>query len=97
MKKIFIAFIGLFLAFALVGCAELCDPSINVSNSENIVSNRFGNFITIYGDLVYDAATRIVYIESSTYYCYETYSPYYAPNGLPYRYNPAMNTLEEID
>lgn len=26
-----------------------------------------------------------------------TPSPYYAPNGLPYRYNPETNTFEEID
>lgn len=25
-----------------------------------------------------------------------TPSPYYAPNGLPYKYNPSTNTLEEI-
>jgi hypothetical protein len=97
MKKIFIALIGFVITFSLVSCEELCDPSVNVSNSENIASDRFGQFITIYGDLVYDAATRIVYIESSTYYGYETYTPYYAPNGLPYRYNPVTNTLEEID
>lgn len=25
-----------------------------------------------------------------------TPSPYYAPNGKPYRYNPETNTFEEI-
>ena len=29
-------------------------------------------------------------------YCATTPSPYYAPNGLPYKYNPSTNTLEEI-
>ena len=54
-------------------------------------------FIDIGNDLVYDSATRIVYIEEHTYYNYNTYCPYYAPNGLPYKYNAETNTLEEIE
>ena len=47
--------------------------------------------------LYYDSATRIVYLKfnSGSYKGY--LSPYYAPNGLPYKYNPETNTFEEID
>ena len=34
----------------------------------------------------------IVYIDG-----FYTFTPYYAPNGLPYRYNPETDNLEEID
>ncbi len=30
-------------------------------------------------------------------YAATTPSPYYAPNGLPYKYNPETNTFEEIE
>ena len=33
---------------------------------------------------------------SSGCYCATAPTPYYAPNGLPYRYNPESNTFEEI-
>ncbi len=69
----------------------------NVSNSENISSNQFGVFVDIGNNLVYDSATRIVYIENYTYAANRVYVPYYAPNGLPYRYNPETNIFEEIN
>lgn len=47
--------------------------------------------------LDYDPVTRIVYIKNYTYGMNYTYTPYYAPNGLPYRYNAETNTFEEIN
>lgn len=84
-----------FIIFSLTACSE--PVQVNVSNNENISSNQFGVFVDIGYNLVYDSATRIVYIESVTYSGWDTYSPYYAPNGLPYRYNPETNTFEEIN
>lgn len=50
--------------------------------------------------LWYDTTTRIVYwwngFLSSCLNVSTTPSPYYAPNGLPYRYNPETKTFEEI-
>lgn len=79
-----------------VGC-DSESVQVNVSSSENISSNQFGNFVDIGGCLVYDSATRIVYIDNHTYYRNSIYTPYYSPNGLPYKYNPETNTFEEIE
>lgn len=96
MNKKMICLIGCILAFSLGGCGS--EPvQVNVSNSENLSSNQFGKFVYIGGDLVYDSATRIVYIEEYTYHTNMVHCPYYAPNGLPYKYNPQTNTLEEIN
>lgn len=96
-KKLLICLIGCIFTFSLAACDS--EPvQVNVSNSENVSSNQFGEFITIGDDLVYDSATRVVYIENNTSnsgYC--VYTPYYAPNGLPYRYDVETNTFEEID
>lgn len=56
-------------------------------------------FLVPIGDgLYYDSSTKIVYWWKGYYdSCSSiTPSPYYAPNGLPYRYNPKTNMLEEI-
>ena len=50
-------------------------------------------------DLYYDANKKIVYImfnDCAEYCGYGYMSAYYAPNGLPYMYNPQTNELEEI-
>ena len=79
----------------LVGCTS--EPiHVNVSNSEELYSDNIGTFIKINKDLSYDPATRIVYIYNENGYG-SSYTPYYAPNGLPYKYNPETNTFEEID
>lgn len=97
-KIITILLSTLLFSFLLIGCGS--EPvQVNISNSENISSNQFGQFITIGDNLVYDSATRIVYMVYGVDGVYEskTYCPYYAQNGLPYRYNPETNTFEEID
>lgn len=90
MKR-FIAFcLVLLIGCSLVGCGGTVQ--VNVNNSEELSSNELTHFLKISNILSYDEATRIVYI-MSTY----NITPYYAPNGLPYRYNPETNTLEQIE
>lgn len=99
-SKTKILFLTTLLLFSLVGCAPRA-VNVNVENSEKLHSNMIGKntLIEIGGGLYYDSATRIVYwwngflgaVDASTTPC-----PYYAPNGLPYRYNIETNTFEEI-
>lgn len=94
-RKLLATVFSCFIALSLVGCGG--EPvNVNVSNSEIIYSNQFGNFIKIGGNLRYDSATRIVYILNCNSNG-NSYTPYYAPNGLPYIYNPETNTFEEIN
>lgn len=46
---------------------------------------------TIGNGLWYDTTTRIVYRQNSY-----GMSPYIAPNGLPFKYNPETKALEQI-
>lgn len=99
-KKLLVGLIGCVLAFSLVGCGETTTISINVENKEELSSNTLGrdNLIYIGNGLYYDSATRIVYLwngNSGSDWA-TTPSPYYAPNGFPYRYNPETYTFEEI-
>ena len=94
MKKILIiAAILLFSSISLVGCTT----KLNVNIEGEVTDTQLGRFIRICDkpiDLVYDPMTRIIYIN----YTYrDGTSPYYAPNGLPYKYNPDTNTFEEIE
>ena len=97
MKRILIiAAILLFSSINLIGCTT---TELNV-NMEGEVSNiQPGGFVSICDypiPLSYDTMTKIVYIKNITYGARYVYTPYYAPNGLPYRYNPETNTFEEI-
>lgn len=94
-KKILIALLLVATLSALTGCYQT-NTNINIgSDNENAVMQvGIGQLKKINkGYLYYDATTNIVYFwnRSST-----APSPYYAPNGLPYKYNPSTNTLEEI-
>lgn len=103
MKKLLILLTILLLSYSLVGCKSESEVvSINVENSQDLNGTIFGEGTLIYigSGLWYDSTTRIVYwwngyIQSSQYDT--TPSPYYAPNGLPYKYNSETNTFEEID
>ena len=99
MKRKLLAMVfSCFIAMSLVGCGgEPNVVQVNVSNSESISSSQFGEFVRIGDKLYYDTATRIVYVKYYTYSGHNVFMPYYAPNGLPYRYNPETNTFEEID
>lgn len=48
--------------------------------------------------LYYDTDTMVVYLGFSVDHkaAYRGYCPYYAPNGLPYKYNKETKALEEI-
>ena len=48
------------------------------------------------GELYYDSATRITYRRNGNAYG-SVFIPYFAPNGLPYKYTPETNTFEEIN
>lgn len=104
MKR-FLAIILVFVvALSLLACTPVDDSvHVNVEGSGELSNDKFGRsaLIEIGDGLWYDSTTKIVYwwngnlyrhLESST-----TPSPYYAPNGLPYRYNPKTNTFEEIE
>lgn len=97
-KKIAVIFVCLIAVLLLAGCSS--SINVNVEQDSTISGNAFGKSALIYiGDcLYYDSTTRIVYWWSGWLggeYA-TTPSPYYAPNGLPYRYNPETNTFEEI-
>ena len=98
MKRILIIVATiLFSSFSLIGCNTV---ELNVNMEGKVINTQSGGFIPICDKpipLSYDEMTRIVYIRnrSSGYHTY-VYTSYYAPNGLPYRYNPETNTFEEI-
>lgn len=107
MKKfITITTACLIAALTLTGCSEKKSVNVNVGNDSSISGNVLGkSALREIGDgLWYDTTTRIVYWWNGNlgtsfvnkYQSDTTPSPYYAPNGLPYRYNPETNTFEEI-
>lgn len=96
-KKLMAIILSCILILSLIGCGAVEPVQVNVSNSTSVSSNQFGTFVSIGSNLVYDPATRIVYRKNYTYSGYYVYIPYYAPNGLPYRYDPETNTFEEIN
>lgn len=95
-RTLLILLIAILLSLSLTGCDPDRPVQVNISNNGNIHSNQFGQFILIENYLYYDSATRIVYLYNDVYGGH-VYVPYYAPNGLPYRYNPETNTFEEIE
>ena len=98
MNKI-IKYISLLtLIFSLTGCAPSEQVLVNIENAEQLHNTTLGkdNLIKISNGLYYDSATRIVYLYFYTAGGYSYMSAYYAPNGLPYRYNPETNEFEEI-
>ena len=102
MKKLLSIILCCIIVFSMVGCgAEEKVVAVNVKNPENVAGQVFGKsaLIEIGNELWYDSTTRIVYWWNGClhYYRSDTVpSPYYAPNGLPYLYNPETNTFEEI-
>lgn len=103
MKKsiIIMAMIVICLC-SLTGCSSK-EITLNIKHGSSDVSvEKIGikSLKEIGAYLYYDITTGIVYwwngsigaTDSST-----TPSAYYAPNGLPYKYNPTNNTLEEIN
>lgn len=103
MKNLLCIVLICIAIFTLVGCgAEKPAVIVNVENDSNLSGQIFGEttMIEIGNGLWYDSTTRIVYWWNGIIEHYHTDtvpSPYYAPNGLPYLYNPKTNTLEEIE
>ena len=96
-KKLILAAMlaGMMLA---AGCGEI--KMVYVSSDEGSFSTyTVDNFVKIADYLYYDKNTNIAYLWNDILATYAATipSPYYAPNGKPYRYNPSSNTLEEID
>lgn len=99
MKKLYSILIILTMLLSMVGCDNSNSiVNVNVENAESLNSYTLGesNFIKIGNGLYYDSATGIVFLQNWNTYGH-TYVPYPAPNGLPYKYNPATNTFEEIN
>ena len=101
MKKLLAATL-LSLVICCTGCSSDQQVVIAVENTENLYNTSFGKsaLIEIGDDLYYDSTTRIVYWwngYSAYSYNATTPSPYYAPNGFPYKYDPEKNTFEEIE
>lgn len=87
----------IFLPF-VSGCDDTA--TVNISNDNETVSKEIGTntLVQIGKNIYYDPMTKIVYfwngVASGQYSTMP--SPYYAPNGLPYKYNVETNTFEEI-
>jgi hypothetical protein len=97
---IFAVCIVLALAIVLFcsGCAAE-EPTI-VADSNGVIHGKTA-MVEIGDGLWYDASTGIVYwwngcIEPG-YQSSTSPAPYYAPNGLPYKYNPITKEFEEIE
>ncbi len=97
-KRLFGIFAGVLLTFSLCSCGTTT-VNVNVENQEELNNTILGKtaLIEIGNGLYYDSSTRNVYwwngvLDGS----YGSIAPtaYYAPNGLPYRYNPETNTFE---
>lgn len=97
-KKVLIILVSCMLIFSLAGCGETKTISVNVENGNSLNGDILGvqSFVEIGSGLYYDSGTRIVYIYNRIYRGL-VYTPYYAPNGFPYKYNPETNTFEEIN
>lgn len=103
MKKILCIIFACIIILSLVACgAPETSLNVNVNNNGIIKGSVFGedSMIELGSGLWYDSTTKIVYWWNGVIDSYNhstTPSPYYASNGLPYRYNPQTNTFEEID
>lgn len=101
MKKILAIILVCTFMFGLTACTGDTHISVNAENSDQLSGGKFGwsAMVEIGDGLYYDSTTRIVYWWNGRMVSYSAMSPspYYAPNGLPYRYNPETNTFEEIE
>lgn len=101
-KSIIITAMIVICSCFFTGCGSK-ETSLNIKQESSVSSTgRIGikNLKAIGGYLYYDVTTRIVYWwNGSMNMSNESTAPsaYYAPNGLPYKYNPTNNMLEEIN
>ena len=96
MKKAFLSLlVVLVLLLTLSGCSSESE-ALSIIGEGDIIGIDLMN---IDGCLYYDTKTNIVYIWNGFFDCYTTAttpSPYYASNGLPYKYDPDTKQLKEI-
>ena len=96
MKKTFLKLSVIFvLLLTLSGCGGGSED-LSIVEQGDITGI---DLINIDGCLYYDAKTNIVYIWNGFSGCFTTAtspSPYYASNGLPYKYDPDTRELKEI-
>lgn len=108
IKKVVILLSGLGVVFAISGTLFAISyystyASANTEFKKNIEESEnqaigLDAFKKIEDHLYYDVNTKIVYFYNGPYAARPSLpTPYYAPNGLPYKYNPETNALEEID
>lgn len=105
MKKLLSIILACIIAASTVSCTiKKKVITVNVEKQEVLQNTVLGvdALVEIGNYLYYDSATRIVYWWNGSFAAFysqsnTTPSPYYAPNGLPYRYNPETNTFEEIE
>ena len=103
MKKKLLTLMMIFaVGLSTIGCGETKVVRVNVENTAELTNDvlSLDSLIDIVeNELYYDSMTHIVYWWNGFFAANwaTTPSPYYAPNGLPYRYNPETNTLEEIN
>lgn len=101
MKNKLLIFLCVSILLSFSGC-RVESAQVNVKTNDTVTVKSLGtdNLINIGGYLYYDSTTKIVYFwngsigygnQDST-----TPSPYFAPNGLPYKYEPETNTFVEI-
>lgn len=101
MSKGLMAFIISFLIVVILGMGfaalyvTFVKLDTDAAEHENIYIGRSA-MVEIVDGLWYNSETCIVYWWNK-YQPETTPTPYYAPNGLPYRYNPNTNSLEEIE
>lgn len=99
-KKVLLTVLLATTLLTLTSCGGITKVNISSGDENAVKQVGIGQLKKIdKGYLYYDVTTNIVYfwngMISAAYYS-TTPSPYYAPNGLPYKYNPSTNTLEEI-
>lgn len=102
MRKLSLIVVAAILVLSLASCDEQTIIQVNAENPEGLSGTTFGKdaLTEIGSGLFYDRTTGIVYWWNGVmgYNDYSTSpTPYYAPNGLPYRYDPETNTFEEIE
>lgn len=101
MKKFLIIILSCVIVLSFMGCGADTTIKVDAENTDELSNDVFGEsaMIKIGDGLWYDSTTRIVYWWNGSIRGNNAASPspYYAPNGLPYRYNPETNTFEEIE
>lgn len=100
MKNKLLIFLCVSILLSFSGC-RVESAQVNVKTNDTVTVKYLGtdNLINIGRYLYYDSTTKIVYFwNGSIGYSNQASipSPYFAPNGLPYKYEPETNTFVEI-